>query len=103
MQQLTIEVPEALAQRLARLAVAQQKSIEQVAVEHLASLLELATDNLQERYERFFKESGLFVEVPEEEKRRCAAVSEEEREELAHKFGQGKPLSEIILEERGER
>ena len=43
MQQLTIELPEALAQRLAWLAAAQQKSVEQIALERLAPLLEAAT------------------------------------------------------------
>ena len=43
MQQLTIELPEALAQRLAWLAAAQQKSVEQIALERLALLLEAAT------------------------------------------------------------
>ena len=42
MQQLTIEIPETLAQRLAWLAAAQQKSVEQIALERLAPLLEIA-------------------------------------------------------------
>ncbi len=42
MQQLTIELPEALAQRLAWLAAAQKKSVEQVALERLTPLLESA-------------------------------------------------------------
>jgi hypothetical protein len=103
MQQLTIEIPDALAQRLAWRAAEEKKSMEQVALEQLASLLEPPPGDLKERYERFFKESGLFVQVSEEEKRKYAAVSAEVREELAHKLGQGKPLSEIIIEERGER
>ena len=40
MQQLTIELPEALAQRLARLAAQQKKSVEQLALERLTPLLE---------------------------------------------------------------
>ena len=46
MQQLTIELPEALAQRLAWLAAAQQKSVEQIALERLAPLLEAASAQL---------------------------------------------------------
>ncbi len=42
MQQLTIEIPEALAQRLAWLAAEQR--VEQVALERLAPLLESATE-----------------------------------------------------------
>lgn len=39
MPPLTIDIPEALAQRLAGLASAQRKSVEQIAVEYLESLL----------------------------------------------------------------
>jgi ATP-dependent protease Clp ATPase subunit len=102
MSQLTLEIPEALVQRLEGLAANREKSVEQLALEQLSSLLEPPAESLEEQYERFFQESGLFVEVTAQEKRRYAAVSEKEREELVHKFGRGKPLSEIIMEERGE-
>ena len=46
MRQLTIEIPEALAQRLAWLAAEQKKSIEQVALEQLTSLLEPQTEDI---------------------------------------------------------
>jgi hypothetical protein len=59
--------------------------------------------NLQEQYERFFKESGLFIEVSEEEKQRYQPVSEERLKELAAKLGAAGPLSEVIIEERGMR
>jgi hypothetical protein len=42
MQQLILELPEALAQHLARLAARQKKSIEQLALERLTPLLETA-------------------------------------------------------------
>lgn len=42
MQQLILELPEALAQRLAWLAATQKKSVEQVALERLTPLLETA-------------------------------------------------------------
>ena len=42
MQQLTIEIPETLAQRLDWLAAAQEKSVQQIALERLALLLEAA-------------------------------------------------------------
>jgi len=101
MLQLTIEIPEALAQRLAWLATEQKKSVEQVALERLASLLEPPAETLKEKYDRFFKESGLFVETPEEEKKRYQPVSEERLKELAAKLGAAGPLSEVIIEERG--
>ena len=55
MTQLIIEIPDALARHLAWLASEQNKSVEQVAVEQLTSLLERATESLEERYERFFQ------------------------------------------------
>ena len=70
MPQLTLEIPDALARRLASLASEQKKSVEQVAVEQLESLLEPAAENLAEQYERFFQQSGLFVEPLAEEKQR---------------------------------
>ena len=42
MQQLTIEIPEALAQRMAWLATQQKKSVEQLALERLTPLLQSA-------------------------------------------------------------
>ena len=76
MTQLTIEIPDALARRLAWLASEQKKSVEQVAVEQLESLLTPAAENLEERYEQFFQQSGLFVERLAAEKPRYQAVSE---------------------------
>jgi hypothetical protein len=101
MTQLTLEIPDALAQHLAWLASEQKKSVEQVAVEQLQSLLALAAENLDERYERFFQQSGLFVERPAEEKQPAQTVSETRLKELAAKLGAAGPLSEVIVEERG--
>jgi hypothetical protein len=100
MPQLTIEIPDALARRLAWLASEQKKSVEQVAVEQLASLLEPAAENLEDKYERFFQQSGLFVERLAEEKQHYKAVSEERLKELAAKLGAAGPLSEVIVAER---
>lgn len=100
MPQLTIEIPDALAQRLARLASEQKKSVEQVAVEQLESVLEPAAENLAEKYARFFQQSGLFVEPLAEEKQRYQAVSAARLKELAAKLGAAGPLSEVIIAER---
>ena len=100
MLQLTIEIPDALAWHLAWLASEQNKSVAEVAVEQLASLLEPATENLEEKYERFFRQSGLFVERLAEEKQSYQAVSEERLKELAAKLGVAGPLSEVIVAER---
>jgi len=100
MTQLTIEIPDALARRLAWLASEQKKSVEQVAVEQLESLLEPAAEKLEEKYARFFQQSGLFVERLAEEKLRYHAVSEARLKELAAKLGAAGPLSEVIVVER---
>ena len=100
MAQLTIELPDALARHLARLASEQKKSVEQVAVEQLESLLALAAENLAEKYARFFQQSGLFAEPLAEEKQRYQAASEARLKELAAKLGVAGPLSEVIIAER---
>jgi len=100
MTQLTIEIPDALAQRLAWLAAEQKKSVEQVAVEQLESLLTPAVEKLEEKYGRFFQQSGLFVERPAEEKPHYQAVSEARLKELAAKLGAAGPLSEVNVAER---
>ena len=89
-----------LARRLACLASEQKKSVEQVAVEQLESLLGPAAENLEEKYARFFQQSGLFIERLAEEKPRYQAVSEERLKELAAKLGAAGPLSEVIIAER---
>jgi hypothetical protein len=100
MTQLTIDLPDALAQRLTWLASEQNKSVEQVAVEQLEYLFKPAVGNLEERSERFFRHSGLFVERRAEEKQRYQAISEERLKELAAKLGAAGPLSEVIVAER---
>jgi len=101
MTQLTIEIPDALARRLAWLASEQKKSVEQVAVEQLETILEPAAEKLEEKYARFFHQSGLFVERLAEEKPCYQAVSEERLQALAAKLGAAGPLSEVIVAERG--
>jgi hypothetical protein len=100
MIQLTLEIPDILARRLAGLASEQKKSVEQVAVEQLESLLEPAAEDLEGKYVRFFQQSGLFVERLAEEQQRYHAVSEERLKELAAKLGAAGPLSAVIVAER---
>ena len=97
---LTLEIPDALARHLAWLASAQKKSVEQVAVEQLESLLEPAAESLEEKYARFFQQSGLFVEGLTAEKPCYQAASEARLKELAAKLGAAGPLSELIVAER---
>ena len=101
MTQLVLEIPDTLARRLAWLASEQKKSVEQVAVEQLESLLEPAAEQLEEKYARFFQQSGLFVERLAEEKAHDQTISEERLKELAAKLGAAGPLSEVIIAERG--
>jgi len=100
MQELTIELPDSLWKRLGVWAWAHKKKVEEVVIERLETIPALEEPNLQQRYERFFQESGLFHRITEEERTRYKPVSDKEREKLARKFSVGKPLSEIILEER---
>ena len=101
MPHLTIEIPDIVARRLSRLASEQNKSVEQVAIEQLELLLGTVPANLEEQYERFFRQSGLFVERLAGDKPRYQAVSEERLRELAAKLGRTGPLSEVIVAERG--
>jgi hypothetical protein len=73
-----------------------------VAVEQLESLLVPAAEKLEEKYTRFFQQSGLFVERLAEEKPRYQAVSEARLQALAAKLGAAGPLSEAIVAERGQ-
>jgi hypothetical protein len=96
-------VPDEIAARLARAAAKQNKSVEQLVIDQLASVPEPSGETQAERYERFIKESGLFREVSEEERQRYQPVSEERLRELAEKLGAAGPLSEVVIEDRGER
>lgn len=101
MTQLTLDVPDGLAEGLRRLAAAERKSVEQLAVERLASVIP-AHPGGGEQYARFIEECGLFVQVPEEHKRRFHPVSEARLRELAAKLGSAGPLSQAIIEDRGD-
>jgi DnaJ-domain-containing protein 1 len=103
MTQLILGISDTLAEQLERMAAEQQKSREQLAVEQLESAVTPPVETLEERYERFFKESGLFVQVSEAVKRRYQPMSEEELQKLAAKLGAAGPLSEVIVEERKTR
>ena len=100
MQTLNIRLPDGLWKRLGVWARVHEKEVEEVVIERLETIPDLEKPNLQQRYERFFQESGLFHRITEEERRRYKPVSDKEREKIARKFSVGKPLSEVILEER---
>ena len=73
-----------------------------MVVEQLESLLEPTAENLEDKYERFFQQSGLFVKRLGEEQQRYQAVSDERLKELAAKLGAAGPLSDVIVAERGQ-
>jgi hypothetical protein len=52
---------------------------------------------LRDRAIEVLRQAGLLAELPWE---RVHPVSEEERVELASKLGRGRPLSELVIEER---
>ncbi len=101
MTQLTLQLPDPLAERLNQLATRENKSIEQVALELLAE--ERPIESSQARYQRLLDESGLFLKISDEEKKRHQPASNERLKELADKFGAAGPLSQVIIEERGPR
>mgnify|MGYP001332749264 CR=1 FL=1 len=101
MTQLTLDVPDELADGLRRLAAEERKSVEQLAIERLAMAIPEPPER-REQYARFVRESGLFVQVPEEQRRRYQPVSDERLRELAAKVGSAGPLSQAIIEDRGD-
>jgi len=101
MAQLTIEIPDAPARRLAWLASEQKKKRRASGCGTTRVFTGAAAENLEEKYARFFQQSGLFVERLAEEQPRYQAVSEARLQELAAKLGAAGPLSEVIVAERG--
>ncbi len=102
MSQLTIDIADLLARRLALVASAQNKSVAQIAVDQLTRLFEANAGGGEDSYERFFRQSGLFVEQPAEERQQPYRVLSEERlKDLAAKLGTAGSLSDVIVEERG--
>lgn len=100
MPHLTLDIPEALAERLENLAAKENKSVAEVAVERLATVI--PEGGLAERYKRFVAESGLFTPAPEAARTGRRLLTDAELARLAAKLGAAGPLSEVIIEERGE-
>lgn len=99
MQELTIKLPDKLWRRLKIRARTEKMGVEEVILERLKNLPAREESDLQGKYNKFFKESGLFIQVSEQEKRRYEEINESEREALAQQFSIGKPLSEMIIDE----
>jgi hypothetical protein len=102
MPNLTLELPQALSEELARRAAAENKTVEQLALERLAALAEPSPEEMAARYDRFIRESGRFIQRTDEERSGHRTASESERRELAKKLGAAGSLSELIIQERRE-
>jgi len=108
MPELRIHISDSLFVWLRKKAEALGKRIEEVIVEVLekeggGEAKEGLTE--QERLARFIRESGLFAppdkKLGPELQELAHPVSEEERARLAKVLSRGKPLSEMIIEDRG--
>ncbi|MEZ8221232.1 hypothetical protein GG496_001402 [Candidatus Fervidibacteria bacterium JGI MDM2 JNZ-1-D12] len=108
MGRIVLEVPDELQAHWEQLAKASGQSLEEFIVRELSkrcppTVSPPATEDPREFVKAILREAGLLDEFTEEEKRQYQPLSKEERRKLAEKAGRGKPASEIILEERGER
>ena len=108
MPQLTIQISSSLLGKLQEQAQIFNKPIDEWVVERLEAISEPKLEPLseEERMAKFLRESGLFA-APEDKlgpelEALADYVSEEEREQLAEALSRGKPLSEMIIEDRGE-
>ncbi|MCX7968775.1 MAG: hypothetical protein N3B10_09870 [Armatimonadetes bacterium] len=109
MGRIVLEVPDELQSRWEQMAKASGQSLEEFIVRELSKRCPptvpppTETGDLRELVKAILREAGLLEEFTDEEKRQYQPLSREERKRLAEKAGRGKPASEIILEERGER
>ncbi|MCS7187758.1 MAG: hypothetical protein RMK89_12510 [Armatimonadota bacterium] len=109
MGRIVIEVPDELQSRWEQLAKESGQSLEEFIVSELSKRCPptvsppTEVEDQREFVKAILRQAGLLEEFTEEEKRQYQPLSREERKRLAEKAGCGKPASEIILEERGER
>ena len=102
MSQLTIDVRPDVLERLRREATRTGKPIEKVASELLEERLSTAPVTERERARDVLRAAGLLTELGPELKQRAAqsTASLEEVSAALSRAG-GKPLSEIVIEQRG--
>lgn len=107
MPQLTIQISDSLLGKLQQQAQIFNKPIDKWLVERLETISEIEPELLSEyeRMENFLYENDLFAaqkdKLGPELEALAYHVSPERRQELAQKASVGKPLSEIIIEDRG--
>jgi plasmid stability protein len=102
MSHLTIDLQPDVFERLRGEAARTGKSIELLASELLARQLPPVSPSERERTREVLRAAGLLTELGPELKRRAAeaTLSLEEIQEILRRVG-GKPLSEIVIEQRG--
>jgi plasmid stability protein len=102
MSQLTINLPQEIFERLREQATHAGKPIELLASEWLAERLPPAKLSERERAREVLRAAGLLTELGPELKRRAAesTASLEDVSAALSRAG-GKPLSEIVIEQRG--
>ncbi|MFN4180403.1 MAG: hypothetical protein ACK4I8_08825 [Armatimonadota bacterium] len=114
MGQVMLRLPDELQSHWEQLAKASGRTLEEFIVQELAkwyppSVSQLPTPlkpeggNPREFVKSILKEAGLLEEFTEEEKQKYQPLPDEEFHHIAERASKGKPLSEIILEDRGER
>lgn len=114
MGQVMLRIPDELHSHWEQLAKASGRTLEEFIVQELVKRyppsvsqppipLKPERENLREFVKSILKEAGLLEEFTEEEKQQYQPLPEEEFLHIAERASKGKPLSEIILEDRGER
>src|SRR5690348_10628467 len=102
MTTLTIELPSEVYQRLREAAAQQGKPVEELAEAWIAERVTPAPQTERERAREVLRAAGLLTELGPELKRRAAqATATLEEIQAAFARAGGKPLSEIVIEQRG--
>ncbi len=103
--ELTIRLPESVLTNISTRAIQAGRSMEQVIVDTLQNVFTARAKPLSER-ERAIQalvDAGLVLSIEPMARRSVRHVSEKRRAELAVALSKGRPLSEIVIEDRSER
>lgn len=102
MTTLTIELAPDIYRRLREAAAQQGKPVKELAEEWIAERIQPAQQSERERAREVLRAAGLLTELGPELKKRAAEATMT-LEEINDAFARagGKPLSEIVIEQRG--
>lgn len=114
MGQVMLRLPDELQSHWEQLAKASGRTLEEFIVQELVkryppSVSQLSISSMpevedpREFVKSILKGAGLVEEFTEEEKQQYQLLPDEEFLHISERVSKGKPLSEIILEDRGER